>query len=118
MKHQEARVSVGPEDFKVTAGYIALSKSPDDDSKRKYSTLGLSFKFAQYWTANVGAAYDLEKDNILGVRGGIDYLDECFGLSLSVSYALNSGTVDDDYSGLTTYFQISFKNLGGVKSGS
>ena len=102
----------------MSAGYIALNRTPDDDAKREYATLGLNFKFAQYWSANVGAAYDLEKDNILGVGGGLNYLDECFGLSLRVSYALNNGTVDDDYSCLTTYFEISFKNLGGVKSGS
>lgn len=117
LKHQEAKISGGPKEFVVSAGYISLSKSPDDNSDREYATLGISTQFAQYWSLNVGAAYDLKKDSVLGVGGGIAYLDECFGMSLNVSYALNDGTTDDNYSGLTTYFEISFKNLGSVRSG-
>jgi LPS-assembly protein len=117
LKHQEAQISAGPTDFKVSAGYVALSKTADDDSERKYATLGLTANFAQYWSTRVFGVYDLEKDEIAAIGVGAGYLDECFGMSLNVSYALNNGTVDDGYSGLTTYFQISFKNLGSVKSG-
>jgi LPS-assembly protein len=117
LKHQEAQISAGPKEFRVTAGYIALSKTPDDSAKRQYASLGLTASFAKYWSANVLGAYDIENSEISAVGGGISYLDECFGMSLDVTYALNNGTFEDGYSGLTTFFQISFKNLGSIKGG-
>jgi hypothetical protein len=38
-------------------------------------------------------------------------------MSVDLTYALHNGTLEDGYSGLTTFFQISFKNLGSIKSG-
>lgn len=117
IKHQEAQIAAGPEEFRVTAGYIALSPTPDDSSKREYGTLGFSSQFAKYWSASVFGSYDIIKNQISGVGGGIAYLDECFGLSVDVSYSLNDGTFDQGYSGLTTFFSLTFKNLGSIKSG-
>jgi len=118
LKHQEVQVSAGPTEFRVTAGYIALSKTADDNHKREFASLGFNGQLAKYWTAHAFGIYDLQEAEISGVGAGLAYLDECFGLSLDVSYSLHQGTFDDGYSGLTTFFQISFKNLGSIKSGS
>jgi LPS-assembly protein len=115
MKHQEVQVAAGPTDFRVSAGYIALAKTADDSHKREFASLGLTTQFATYWSARVYGTYDIHDNEISSVAAGLAYLDECFGLSLDVSYALHNGTLDDGYSGLTTFFQISFKNLGSIK---
>lgn len=116
LKHQEAQIAAGPAEFRVTAGYIALSKTADDNHNREFASLGFSSQFAKYWSAHLLGTYDIHESELSSVGAGVSYLDECFGLSLDVSYALHSGTLDDGYSGLTTFFQISFKNLGSIKS--
>ncbi|MDY0884022.1 LPS assembly protein LptD [Dongia soli] len=127
LKRQEALVGMGPNVLHLNLSYIQLDKSQDIDleidnndnnsNSREFVGAYLSSQFAQYWTLGVSSVYDIEQTEITQVGGLLKYLDECFGLSLAAYYQPGGGSEDSD-SSFTTFFSITFKNIGSLKSGT
>ncbi|MET1028018.1 MAG: LPS assembly protein LptD, partial [Dongiaceae bacterium] len=125
LKRQEALITAGPQEFSVSASYIELNNAQnidltnnnnDTSNRRQFISLGLNSKFADYWSLGTSSTYDLEQSEISQIGGILSYLDECFGMTLSVYYdpSSSSETTEGKFSG---FFSVTFKNLGSLKSG-
>ncbi|TXH33480.1 MAG: LPS assembly protein LptD [Rhodospirillaceae bacterium] len=127
LKRQEALMTAGPRVFQTSLSYIQLDKSQDIDleiddeddnsNSREFIGAAVNSQFAQYWSLGVSTVYDIERSDVAQVGGLIKYLDECFGLSLAAYYNPGGGSDDTD-SSFTTFFSITFKNIGTLKSGT
>ncbi len=131
LKRQEALASAGIPEFTVGLSYLELDSSQGlqiesannttsttntSKNRREYVGVGVNSHFADFWTLGVSSVYDVQQSRISQVGGLLNYLDECFGLNLAAYYNPRGGSDNSD-SSFTTYFSITFKNIGTLKSG-
>jgi LPS-assembly protein len=85
---------------------------PDD---RQQITAAASAKVGEYWRVFGSATYDTVSKLMISDALGMGYLDECFGLTLSVSQTRNSQTRELRNN---IGFNISFRTIGDFGSNS
>ena len=112
MKRQEVKLSLGPPDFTGSVTYVHLAGNEDFNSREQVSA-ALSTKFLDYWSANVGASYDVVGSRVNGLYGGFGYNDECFGMNLSAHYSPD-GDTDLSSGKFAAFITFTFKNLGDI----
>ena len=112
MKRQEVSLAAGPEVFAVTANYVHLSAT-DDFGSREQLYGSISTKPIEYWSAQVGAGYDLVENRVNGFYAGFGYNDECFGFNVNGSYSPD-GDTDLSSGKFAAFVTFTFKNIGDI----
>lgn len=117
MEWQTGTVALGDRNLRGVVSYTSSDKEdPWNDDEQIYA--GLSSEYFTNWEFKIGAAYSLERNDIISVQSGIEYQDECFGATLAVSYVTDDAREDDDLSGdFTAFVQFRFTNLGSIGAG-
>ena len=114
MERQEVQLNAGVPVFNLSATYTQLNGNSDFGDREQVSA-SLNSQFATYWSASVGASYDIENSNTDNLFAGLAYNDECFGMNIQASYAPDGN--DDESSGkFAAFVNFTFKNLGSIGS--
>lgn len=119
-RRNELTVGVGPPRLRLNLTYLFFDEeaSTSEFGDRQEVSGSVTAGLTRYWSAFASARRDLaEKDGgFISAAGGLQYSDEC--LIFRASLARNF-TRDRDLTPSTTLlFQLVFKNLGEVQSGS
>ena len=112
MRRQEVSFGAGPQEFAARLNYIHLSDNEDFNARDQVYG-GVSSKFLDYWSVQAGAGYDLVKDRVNSLYGGVGYNDECFGFNVSAQYSPEADT-DNSSGKFAAFVTFSFKNLGDI----
>jgi LPS-assembly protein len=115
MRRQEVSVTAGPEEFSASVNYVHLSDS-DDFNSREQLYGSISTKPIEFWSAQVGAGYDLVDNRVNSLYAGFGYNDECFGLNLNASYS-PEGDTDLSSGKFAAFVTFTFKNIGDIGAG-
>ena len=114
MERQEVALRAGVPVFDLSLTYAQLNGNEDFSNREQVSAL-LTSQFAEYWSASVGASYDIENAETDSISAGLGYNDECFGMNLLASYAPRGG--NEVSSGkFAAFVNFTFKNLGSLGS--
>jgi LPS-assembly protein len=113
----EVALNAGLPIFNVNLGYDSdnLSFPAQGISPTQQVSLGLNSKFAEYWSLNANAVFDLQEDQFRLIEFGVQYADECFTLKASIFHDYIH--VSNIVPGTTFLLQFVFKNLGETKFG-
>jgi LPS-assembly protein len=112
MKRQEVRVTAGPHELYGAVNYVHLAGNADFRSREQISA-SLNTNPVEYWSASVGANYDLVGDEVNGLYGGFGYNDECFGFNVRAQYSPD-GDTDLSSGKFAAFVTFTFKNLGDI----
>jgi LPS-assembly protein len=110
MQRQEVTLTAGPQVLRGSLSYVRLAGDQQYRAREQVAA-GLSTRFADFWSTNVGASYNIERTKLIGVRAGFGYNDECFGMNLSAQYS-PGGDTDLSDGKFAAFITFSFKNLG------
>jgi LPS-assembly protein len=112
-QRHEARASYGNEYGYVATSYAFINSDGVEFEDREQVSGAVGVNFAEYWSAKVNSSYDLARNRLLSVGGGLKYLDECFELDFSATYT-PAGDTEETEGDFAFLFVVNFKNLGGI----
>jgi LPS-assembly protein len=112
MKRQEVSLVAGPPVFNGAVNYVHLAGNEDFNSREQVSG-SLSTSFLDYWSASVGASYDLVDNDVNALYAGFGYNDECFGFNVNAQYSPD-GDTDLSSGKFAAFVTFTFKNLGDI----
>ncbi|MEZ5829749.1 MAG: LPS assembly protein LptD [Dongiaceae bacterium] len=112
-QRHEARISYFNPYFSASASYAFIASDGVEFDDRQQVSGYVSANLSDYWSLHAQSTYDLANNQLLSVGGGFRYLDECFDLAFSVTYA-PSGNTETFQGDLNALFTITFRNLGGL----
>lgn len=116
LRRNEVDAVFGPDNFKVTLGYLNLDTGAEDfdpstDFADREEIRGAAvYRLDREWTLSGSYTYSLDRKESVYARGGVAYEDECLRFGFFVARRF---TRDRDIDPETSFiFQISLKNLG------
>jgi len=121
-RRNELGFNVGPKALNLQTTYFFVNQNPSRDPTAEFGdreevSFVLSSAMTQYWSTQLFSRHDLAQDGG-PVRTGLQavYEDECFIFNTAL---IRDYTYDRDINtGVSIMFQVMFKTLGGVTSGS
>ncbi len=112
-QRHEARASHFNRYFSVSGAYAFIASDGIEFEDREQVSGYVRANLSDYWSVNARSAYDLERERLLSIGGGLRYLDECFDLGFSISY-VPGGDAEESEGEVNALFTINFRNLGGL----
>lgn len=114
MERQEVSLRAGVPVLNLSISYAQLNGNEDFGDREQVSA-NLASHFADYWSASLGAGYDIQDTDLNSISAGLGYNDECFGMDLRAAYAPNGGN-DNSQGKFAAFVNFTFKNLGTIGS--
>lgn len=116
LRRNEVDAVIGPENFRVTVGYLDLKTGADNLDPnapllpREEVRGGAVYQFSRYWRIMGSYTHDIDRSASVAARGGIYYEDEClrFGIVLDRRFTSDRDIEPDT----SVILKISLKNLG------
>jgi LPS-assembly protein len=111
-RRNELQVTMGPEAFKVKVDYSFFGEGSGSGefSNREEITTGFRSRIASDWVLRGSTRRDLQRDEILDFRVGVEYQCDCLNVSVDFTRTFTS---DRDLKPSDTIFiRFTFKNLG------
>jgi LPS-assembly protein len=112
MRRQEVTLGMGPAELHGSVSYVHLADNEDFNMREQVSG-SVGSKFFDYWSVSAGAGYDLVRERVNSLHGGIGYNDECFGFNVSAQYSPDADT-DLSSGKFAAFVTFTFKNLGDI----
>jgi LPS-assembly protein len=117
MRRHVATASVGGDDLRVDLGYSASDQEePWNDDEEVY--VGFKSEYFENWRLSAGSSYSIEDDDFTLFTSEIEYQDECFGATFSVTYEPDDDDREEFNGDLTAFVQFRFTNLGNIGTGN
>lgn len=100
----------------ASSQYAYIQSQPDYGyaQDRQEVSLQTGYKFTDNWSINTNTSYDLVSDTLVKIGGGLNYLDECFGLNLGYQQTRNPWENEPSH---TFGFMLSFRTVADIGNG-
>lgn len=112
-QRHEARASYFNPNFALSGSYAFIAGDGIEFDDREQVSGYARATLSDYWSVNARSSYDLAGKRLLAIGGGFRYLDECFDMSLDLTYAPGGDTEQSDGE-VNALFTLTFRNLGGL----
>jgi LPS-assembly protein len=118
VERQEAAIGFGPENLRVSLGYLDLPPIQGEIERREQIEAAVALGLTRYWRLALSTTRDLtgSETGTLNSAAHAVYQDECLAFTITVA---QTGTQDRDVApGTTIFFSIALKNLGELVTAS